>query len=852
MNNKINCFREIGNFRLDPKKKVLSFQDKPIDIPLKEIELLCVLTENSGELVTKEELLNRVWADSFVEESNLTRHIYRLRKMFAKYGESADIIQNVPRRGYRFIADVKIVENSIQNSGESKITKPQVSSNQNFAFERQGNVIAVAKWQVEPQENFNADTERRNFPELVSVPNVSNYLFGREQEIETIKNLVSRDDVRLVTLTGAGGTGKTSLAQQIANRFLLEFSDGVFFVELATVHTTELVVPAIAQALDVKEATEKNLIENLKSFLRERKILLILDNFEQIVSSAPIISELLAASTRLKILVTSRILLNLSKENELIVPTLAFPPADFAEKSDDKISNFPAVKLFVERARKVKSNFVLTDENAFVVAEICAKLDGLPLGIELAAARIKLLSPAAILKRLKKPLQLLTSKTQNLPARQRTMRDTIAWSFDLLDEKEKMLFTRLSVFEGGFTVEAAEAVCGEADEMEVLNGLESLIDNNLLRRIEDNTGEMRLLFLETIREFSAEKLAENAEEETDMRQRHLLFYLASAKQFERELMGAEQVILLNQMESERSNFRAALDWGKKTNSEDELKLAAALGSLWTFRGYPSEGIERLTEALARNPHTVSALQAKALAWLGQLIWVKGDYVKAIAVCEQSLKLARQINYPIMIGRSLFVLGMSHWYHYGDDQWAITYLEEASNLFRELNFDTGIVFTLVVLAAIYQTKGNLSHAEQILDESLAAAKRTGNNLALSIAKVNYGRLEIAKGNLSRAKNLCQESLRLRGELSDRWGFVQCLEPLAAVAIKEGNANRAAQMLGAIDLLLESFGASLPLIFRADHESNVADTRAALAEKTFAESFAKGRKLSMQEILNLAGE
>ena len=850
MSLKTKYFYVFGDFRLDLTEKNLLRDGKPIPITPKVFETLQVFVEHAGRLIEKDELMQKIWQDRFVEESNLTFNIKMLRRALEDNVQKPRFIETVPRRGYRFITEVRRVEAeekaAPENFSESKIAKPQISNGHRFSIERQGNVIAVADWKSEPEENFFEATGAKHILHLVS----SGSLIGRRREIAAIENLLRCENVRLVTLTGAGGTGKTVLAQNVADSCLAEFPDGVFFVELAAVTNPDWVISAIAQTIDVKETSGKSLIETLKTFLRERRTLLVLDNFEQIISAAPSLNELLDSSPLLKILVTSCAALRLSAENELIVPPLVVPPADAQEISADQLKKYSSVQLFVERARAVKPNFVLTDENALVIAEICSKLDGLPLAIELAAARTKLLSPSALLKRLENRLKLLTSQTQDLPARQQTMRDTIAWSYDLLSENDKTLFRQLAVFAGGFTLEAAEAVCGEeTNDAEVLDGLESLVASSLLQQTDEGDDETRLLMLETIREYSAEQLAESAEESAELRQRHADFFLTYAKQIERDLMGANQATLLNQMEADRDNFRHALDWHRKTNGENELKLAAALAPFCTLRGYLSEGIDRLSAALEKCPNAAPATQAKALAWLGQLIWVRGDYVQSIAVCEKSLALARQINYPMISALSLFVLGMSYWYQYGDAKRSIAYLEESLNLYRELDYDTGVVFTLVVLAAIYQPT-DLPRASEMLDESLATAKQTGNNLALSIVLVNSGRLMLSQGDFARAKALCQESLRLRGELVDKWGIVQCLEPLAAIAVIERAPRRAAKMLGAIDVLLESLGASPPLIFRADHEPSFAAARAALDKETFAESFAEGRKLSTNEIVNLA--
>jgi non-specific serine/threonine protein kinase len=530
----------------------------------------------------------------------------------------------------------------------------------------------------------------------------------------------------------------------------------------------------------------------------------------------------------------------------------ACPPAGAAGRKAGKIQDYPSIRLFTERARAANPHFELVDANAASVAGICARLDGLPLAIELAAARVMLLSPASILERLKRPLQLLKSTDPDLPARQQTMRAAIAWSYDLLGDEEKALFRRLAVFAGGFTVNAAEEVCGAPGGPDVLDGLEALLQSSLLRRIDETSDDGRMQFLETIREFSAERLAEDPHEESEIRRRHFEYFLALAKTSEQELMGPDQARLLDEVDAQRHNFRAALDWARRSGDEREMKLAASLGALWLFRGYLSEGIDHLKGALDRCRDAPLAQRAKALTWLGQLIWVKGDYEETIRVCLLGLRLAREVDYPIFAAQALFFLGMSYWYRFNDRERAVESLEESLSIYRTVKYDAGIVFTLVVLAAIHQTNDDLAAAERLLDESVDVAARTRNNLINSIAKVNYGRLEIAKGNLERAKGLCRESLRLRGELSDRWGLVQCLEPLAVVALKEGNAERAACILGAIDLQLESLGASPPLIFRADHDPTVEATRGLLDPDTFSRLNAEGRRLTTPEVVALAME
>lgn len=832
------CFR-FDDFFLDGGEKVLLQNGKPVSLTPKAFQLLFELVKRKGHLIAKEDLMRAVWTDSFVEDGNLAFTIRLLRKALDDDAKNPRFIETVAKRGYRFIAETESIEP--ENFSRTHIAGTNIKSIHQFSGNTAGNNFAEFQTQKSLEKN-----------QPFTVP-VTRSLFGRADEIGTIKNLLLNEDIRLITLTGVGGSGKTSLARVIAADHLSDFRDGIFFIELAPVFNPDFVATSIARMLDVKESAGHSLVQSLQNFLRERQILLILDNFEQVITAAPLLDELIRTAPLLKILVTSRVALRINSENELIIPPLAVPPPSFSDASINP-ENYPSVQMFVERAKTVKPNFALTAENAADVAAICAELDGLPLAIELAAARIRLLTPPDILKRLENRLQILTSRLNNVPERHQTMRAAIAWSYDLLAEDEKQLFKLLAVFAGGFTVKAAEAICGEkeSNDAEILDCLESLIAGNLLRQSNENETEPRLFMLETIREYAAERLAESVAEENKMRGLHADFFLDHAKKMERDLMGANQAELLNWMEAERDNYRAAMDWWRKNDGEKELKLTAALTPLWNFRGSLSEGIERLFNVLEKNPNAAIAARAKALTSLGMLVWVSSDYEKAIEICEKSLSLNEQIDYPIIRAQTLFVLGMSYWYRFENAEKSIAYLKESLDLYRKEKFDTGVVFTTVVLAAIYQTNGDLPKAAQLLDESISAAERSRNNLARSIALVNCGRLKFAEGDYESAKELCLQSLRLREELGDRWGLVQCLAPLTAIDVIEGSLEHAAKMLGAIDVLLETLGAQQPLIFRADHEPSVAAVRAALDEKTFERLFAEGRRLSIKESVALALE
>lgn len=800
---------QFGEFRLDATHLLLYQNECEMTFTPKIVETLLALVERSGEVLSKDELMEIIWADTIVEESNLSQNLYLLRKIFKDTtAHGKPLIETLKRRGYRFNGDVREISAAENNQNENQIVV---------------------------EEDFSHLEE----------------LIGRRREISEIKKLLRQSDVRLVTLAGVGGMGKTRIAQALMKEMREEFADGAAFVELAAITNPKFVVSTIFQSLGLKESGNKPILEILKNYLRTREMLLVIDNFEQVAAAATDIAELLSAAKEIKILITSRVLLRLSSEREFIVPPLALPEEN-RNYSSGEIESYSAVKLFIERARLVKPDFALTAENASDTAKICARLDGLPLAIELAAARVKLLSPSALLKRLEHRLQILHSseKKTDQPVRRQTMRGAIAWSCDLLDAGEKSLFNKLSVFSGGFTVEAAEAVCGDTEDTKVLDSLEILVGSSLLHQTTDENGDLRLSMLETIKEYGAENLAENAEAACDMHHRHATFFLTFACKTVADLYGARQSAQFNRLQSELDNFRAALDWNAQTDNADELALSAALSPFWNFRGYLTEGSDRLRQALARVNAPAPEVKAAALVALGEVIWFAGDYPLAIEQCEKSLALARCIKHQRVCARSLFILGMSHWYQYGDGDRATAFLEEGLTFYRELNFDTGITLTLVVLAAIRQSKNDLAQAEILLDESLTAAERAENDLALSIALVNYGRLKFAQGDFKRAEDLCRRSLKLRGKILDRWGLVQCLAPLAAISVVKDEPRRAAVLHGGINALLESVGAQPPPIFRTDFESSLAATRTAIGEKAFAGSFAAGQKLPLEEIIKFA--
>ena len=477
------------------------------------------------------------------------------------------------------------------------------------------------------------DTYRNNLP-LQPTP-----LIGREKEVSEVCDLLRHDETRLLTLTGPGGTGKTRLALQAAADLLDDFPDGTFFAPLATLTEAELFLPAVAETLGVREIGEQPLAETLKDYLRERRMLLLLDNFEQVLGAAPTVTELLAGAPGLKVLATSRAPLGLYGEHEFPVPPLTLPDLERPPPLE-RLTQYEAVGLFLERARALKPDFTITNESAPAVAEICVRLDGLPLAIELAAARIKMLPPRAMLQRLTSRLKLLTGGARDLPERQRTLRATIEWSFALLDQGEQLLFARLAVFSGGRTLEAIEAICDSEGDLgvEAFDGISSLLDKSLLRQEEGPDGEPRFVMLETVHEFTREKLQGSGEAE-EIRRAHAEYFLILAEEADPELRGPHQLEWLERLEAEHENMRAALSWASERKEvEVALRLGGALGWFWSMRGYQSEGRRWLEEALAMDGRVSSEVRAMALAGAGWLAENQGDLDRAKEASEEGLEL----------------------------------------------------------------------------------------------------------------------------------------------------------------------------------------------------------------------
>ncbi len=687
-------------------------------------------------------------------------------------------------------------------------------------------------------------------------------LVGREQEVSALRQLLQRVDVGLVTLTGAGGTGKTRLALHVAASLVEDFPDGVHLISLGPISNPDVVVSTVAGVLGVKESGDQPLLVNLRAYLRDKQLLLLLDNVEHLLKATPLVADLLASCSSLTVLATSREVLHISGEHEFPVAPLALPALrDLPDL--DTLSQTAAIALFVQRAQAVRPNFTLTTENASVIAEICIRLDGLPLALELAAARLRVLTPPALLARLSNRLQILTGGPRNLPARHQTLRDTLDWSHELLTTEEKQLFRRLAPFASGFTLAAAESVASEqrdarrtspsSTSVDILDGIASLVDKSLLQPVASVDDEPRFAMLETIREYAVEQLEASGEADT-IRRHHARYYLELVEMAEPAFFGGKWTVGLPRLEEEHENLRAALQEAFAGNEPElGLRLAGALAWFWYDHGHLSEGRHWLDTALSKAESASPAAKAKALIGAGGLAHRQYDLRSANELLEAGLRLSRELGDDWHSALALINLGLVA-HDQGDYARALRLHEESLALCRDANNTWGIGTSLSNIAWAALFVGDLPHARSVADEALVLRRQLGDTLGVAYTLYTLGRVALEEGHAIETRALLAESVDLFRKIGERWGLAACLETLAIANASPGSERagpmRAARLWGAAEALRESLGAPLTPADRRVHEGFQDIARAHLGDERWVVAWDTGRKMPLDEVLHEA--
>jgi non-specific serine/threonine protein kinase len=834
----------LGPFRLDPEAGVLTHDGVATALGARGVAVLAALVTRANECVQKSALLDTAWPGLVVEEANLAVQISAIRRALALAPGGEGWVETLARRGYRFV----------------------------------GPVEEMAARSVAP---LLTDPKRTNLPEPLTS------FVGRERELAEIKQRLPT--TRLVTLTGIGGLGKTRLAQQVAAEVLDAYRDGVWFVDLAPLGDPALVPSTLARVLQVKEAAGQALLTALCDHLRTRETLLIFDNCEQVLDGCARLTEaLLRDAARVTVMATSREALHLAGESAFPLSPLPLPDSRADAKS---IARSAAVQLFIERARQHRPRFDLERQPARVVADICVRLDGIPLALELAAARVAVLPVEQILRLLTERFRLLTGGDRDLP-RHQTLRAMLDWSYDLLDDTERKLFARLSVFAGGWTLEAATQVCGgepitQDDLVYVLIGL---IEQSLVVAEEDGD---RYRMLETVRQYARDRLLETGDEE-QWRDRHLAYFLALAEEAQPKLNGAEQGSWLERLERELDNLRSALTWATDVDAVSGMRLASACMRFWLVRGYVREGLGWLTAMLSAAPASPTTVhRANAVAVAATMARATSDFPKATTLYEEALSLSRELGDRHGVAAALGNLGMVS-YDQGDYSAATARHEESLAIWRELGDQRGIARTLIALGNIVYSQGDQLKAESLYEQSLAIERELGDQRAIAIVLNNLGMVaEYHRRDYPAARRLHEEALAIRRELGDRWGIansllnlgttafeqqdyvsarmqlteslsmqrelvdrigiVGSLEALAALGFVTGQIEAGARLCGHAARLREDLGAPSPSWERLRYDRQVASGRALLGnDVAFDEAWQEGRSMTLEQALQYVQE
>ncbi len=841
---------QFGEFTLDIVKGCALKAGEELKLRPKVYETLKYLVEHPGRLISKQELMQAVWPDAFVTEDSLVQCTLELRRALDDRGQQ--LLKTVPRRGYLFAATV------IQHPAQPDhfpITDPFDLSD--------GRELSSAKI-------------ARKLHDL-PIPRTS--LIGREQQVTEATELVLRQDVRLLSLTGPGGAGKTRLGVAVAAAITDRFTAGVQFVSLASITQPDLVATALADALEIQQVANRTIPQLIGDQLQNSgPFLLLLDNFEQVLPAATVVAETLEACPSLKILVTSRSCLRIYGEQE-------FPVAPLARDS--------AIELFAQRAAAVWPDFAITSENVRAVQEICSRLDGLPLAIELAAARTKVLSPSAILDRLQSPLQLLTGGALDLPERQQTLRKTIDWSHGLLNEAEQKLFRRFSVFVGGCTLEAAEAVCNTRRDLgiDLFEGLSSLVDKNLVQRMDRAQTEPRFAMLETIREYASECLIESGEQSAT-RRAHAAYCLVLAEEGNPELSPADRTRWLTQCDVEIDNFRFALDWLFQTLDLDwGLRLCVALFRFWDMREHLSEGRARLETVLRLAGAKRPKERARVLHFIGALATAQGDYPAAQHFLEQSLSLYEELGDHSGVAASLNALAVSArdrgdyssaernferslacWRMLSDRlaiarclhnlanvvkvrgdypraRWA---LRQATDIFEELGDSSGAAWSINQQGDIARATGDMAAARGLYQRALSAFREAGDPWGSARSLTDLGYIGCERGDHLAGHVAYREALEIFAVLGHRRGMARVLEGYACLALAQGHAARALTLAAAAAHLRRLIGAPLPQAEQSKLDRTLLPAWKSLSEPEGKGAWAEGSAMSLEKAIQYSLE
>jgi predicted ATPase/DNA-binding winged helix-turn-helix (wHTH) protein len=781
-------------FRLDVINRRLYRGQQELALRPKTLAVLIYLLERPGRLVTKNELLDAVWTETSVSDAVLKVSIREIREALGDDQKQPKFIATAQRVGYRFIGEV----------ATNNIPLPLTS------------------------------------------------FIGRVREMAEIRQLLA--GTRLLTLTGTGGSGKTRLAIEMARDLVGEFDDDVWWVELAALSDPASVTQAVTSILGVRENPGRALLDTLTAHLRSKQLLLVLDNCEHLIAACAAVADaLLHSCPQLKILATSREPLAVPGETTWTVPPLSLPDPSHLPPLDELLV-YEAVHLFVDRAAAALPDFAATPESAPALSLLCQRLDGLPLAIELAASRVKVLGLEQIAARLDHCFQLLTAGSRTVLPRHQTLRATIDWSYELLPEDERTLLARLSVFAGWFTLEAAEKVCagGSIAEDKVLDLLSHLIDKSLVVVTQrEGNGQTRYRLLETVRQYGQERLSAIGET-TVVRLRHVSFYLNLAEEVEPKINTAERSQWVGRLEREHDNLRAALRYMLELQStESALRMVGALFWFWFHGGFWTEGRGWIAAALSRPvAQGPTKLRAKALYGQGVLGWTMGDHAAARAQLEESAEVWRAVGDEHGLAHTIHFLGVELLSH-GELARARALNEESLGIFRALQNDRwGLAVACASLGIVAMAQRDDAAAQPLLEESISICRELKDGWALALPLRNLGIMALRQGDYDRAAALLRESLIVLRPLKERWFLSRSIESLAQVLALRGDYEQAARLFGAGEALREALGATVLPFYRVDYERGIATLRAGLNEASLAAAWDAGRAMSIEETIAYA--